>query len=61
MNVFLSGVPGIISELYMSRGLCWWPLFVPIVPHETTARRDPNSSNIVISWPGRVVVFWPRF
>jgi hypothetical protein len=42
-NVFLSRVPGIISGLFMSRGLCWWQLFLPTVSHGTTVRRDSNS------------------
>jgi hypothetical protein len=42
-NAFLSGVPRIISRLFLGRGLCWWQLFLPTVSHETTVRRDSNS------------------
>jgi hypothetical protein len=31
IKVFLSGVPGIISGLFLVRGLCWWQLFLPTV------------------------------
>jgi hypothetical protein len=41
--VFFSRVPGIISGLFMSRGLCWWQLFLPTVSHGTIVRRDPDG------------------
>jgi hypothetical protein len=58
--VFLSEVLGNISELFMDGGLCWWQLFLPTMSHGTTIRRDPDNWNTVISWPGRVVVSWPK-
>jgi hypothetical protein len=47
-NVFLSGVPGNISGLFLGRGLCWWKLFLPTLSHGTTVRRDPNGRNTVV-------------
>jgi hypothetical protein len=60
-NVFLSGVRGIISGLFLGRGLCWWKLFLPTVSHQTTVRRDPNSWNAVVFWSEWAVVSWARF
>jgi hypothetical protein len=43
----------------MSKGLCWWQLFLHIVSFGTTVRRDPDGWNIVVvRW---VVVSWARF
>jgi hypothetical protein len=39
----LSRVPGIISGLFVGGGLCLWQLFLPIVSHGTTVRRDPKQ------------------
>jgi hypothetical protein len=52
---------GIISGLFISRGLCWRQLFLPPVSHETTLRRDPNSWTIVVFWSGQAVVSLVRF
>jgi hypothetical protein len=43
LDIFLSGVSGIISGLFLGRGLCWWQLFLLTMSHETTVRWDPNS------------------
>ena len=61
INVFLSGVQGIIFGLFLGRGLCWWKLFLPIVSHKTTVRQDPNSWNAVVFWSEWAVVSWARF
>jgi hypothetical protein len=57
----MSGVSGIISELFLGRCLCWWQLFISTVSHETTVRRDPNSWNIVVFWSRWAVIYWARF
>jgi hypothetical protein len=45
----LSGLPENIYGLFMGGELCWWQLFLPIVSHGTTVRRDPHNWNTVIS------------
>jgi hypothetical protein len=45
----------------MSRGLCWWQMFLPTVSHGTTVRRDPNNWNTLIFWSEEALVSWARF
>jgi hypothetical protein len=46
-NIFLCGVIGNISRLFMSRGLCWWILFLPTVSNETRQLDETQITGIL--------------